>query len=62
MKTILYIILFGVSTISFAQITLIPDSNFEQASVDVLNLSSGIYFLDIEDGNANTEVKKFIKN
>ncbi len=33
----------------------------KQATIDVSNLSSGMYFLNIEDGNGNTEVKKFIK-
>lgn len=33
MKAILYILLFILSTGSFAQITLIPDSNFEQAEL-----------------------------
>ncbi len=31
-------------------------------SVDVSSLSRGIYFLDIEDGNGNSTIKKFIKN
>src|SRR5690606_13112224 len=36
--------------------------NFEnQTSIDVSNLSSGIYFLNIEDENGTTTVKKFIK-
>ncbi len=34
----------------------------KQVSVDVSSLSSGIYFLDIEDRNGNKAVKKFIKN
>jgi len=29
--------------------------------IDVSNLKSGIYFLDIEDENGNREVKKFVK-
>ena len=33
----------------------------KQASVDVSSLSNGIYFLHIEDGTRNIEVKKFIK-
>lgn len=33
----------------------------KQVSVDVSNLSSGIYFLDIEDGNGNSTIKKFVK-
>lgn len=32
-----------------------------QVSIDVSNLSSGIYFLNIEDDNGNLTVKKFIK-
>ncbi len=32
-----------------------------ETSIDVSHLVSGIYFLDIEDENGNTEVKKFIK-
>lgn len=32
-----------------------------QASVDVSSLSNGIYFLNIEDINGNTTIKKFIK-
>lgn len=36
MKTYLYILLFSLSTtVSFAQITLIPDPNFEQALIDL---------------------------
>lgn len=35
MKTLLYIFLFSISTASFAQITLIPDPNFEQALIDL---------------------------
>ncbi|OAD91753.1 hypothetical protein A7A78_10880 [Aequorivita soesokkakensis] len=34
----------------------------KQTSIDVSNLSSGMYFLNIEDENGNTVVKKFIKN
>lgn len=30
-------------------------------SVDVSNLSSGIYFLNVEDGRGNRSIKKFIK-
>ncbi len=33
----------------------------DQTSIDVSQLVSGLYFLKIEDGNGNTEVKKFIK-
>ncbi len=33
----------------------------EQASIDVSNFTSGIYFLNIENENGKTEVKKFIK-
>jgi hypothetical protein len=33
----------------------------KQTSIDVSNLSSGMYFLNIEDENGNTAVKKFIK-
>ena len=33
----------------------------KQTSIDVLNLSSGIYFLNIEDQSGRVEVKKFIK-
>lgn len=33
----------------------------KQASIDVSNLSSGIYFLNIENGKGRVEVKKFIK-
>ncbi len=43
---------------------LLSTQNFEfkkQVSVDVSNLSSGIYFLNIQDESGNTEVKKFIK-
>ncbi len=37
-------------------------SNFKiQESIDVSNLSNGIYFLNIKDENGNIEVKKFIK-
>ncbi len=32
-----------------------------QTSIDISNLSSGIYFLNIEDKNGNTTIKKFIK-
>ncbi|QQX78185.1 T9SS type A sorting domain-containing protein [Aequorivita iocasae] len=32
-----------------------------QTSIDVSNLTSGIYFLNIEDENGNTTTKKFIK-
>lgn len=32
-----------------------------QAFVDVSNLASGIYFLNIEDENGNTTIKKFVK-
>lgn len=32
-----------------------------QTSIDVSNLSSGMYFLNIKDENGNTAVKKFIK-
>lgn len=32
-----------------------------QTSIDVLNLSSGIYFLNIEDERGNTTIKKFVK-
>ncbi len=35
--------------------------NENPASIDVSNLKSGIYFLNIEDENGNFEVKKFIK-
>ena len=34
----------------------------KQASLDVSNLSSGIYFLKIEDEKGNEEVKRFIKD
>ncbi len=38
------------------------DIAFEkQVSIDVSNLTSGIYFLNIEDENGNTTIKKFIK-
>lgn len=43
---------------------LLSTQNLEfdkQASIDVSNLSTGIYFLNIEDGNGNVEVRKFIK-
>lgn len=43
---------------------LLSTQNLEfqkQVSVDVSNLSRGIYFLNIEDGNDNTAIKKFIK-
>ncbi|AFL80477.1 hypothetical protein Aeqsu_0976 [Aequorivita sublithincola DSM 14238] len=43
---------------------LLSTQNLEfekQAAVNVSNLSSGIYFLNIEDENGNTTVKKFIK-
>jgi len=33
----------------------------KETSIDVSGLSSGIYFLKIEDGNGNTTIKKFIK-
>ncbi|CAM3356308.1 T9SS type A sorting domain-containing protein [Aequorivita lipolytica] len=33
----------------------------KRVSLDVSQLSSGIYFLDIEDGNGNSTIKKFIK-
>lgn len=33
-----------------------------QTSINVSQLTSGIYFLNIEDENGKTEVKKFIKN
>ena len=33
----------------------------EQASIDVSNFTNGIYFLNIEDENGNTTIKKFIK-
>lgn len=33
----------------------------KQASIDVSNLKSGVYFLNIEDENGNTIIKKFIK-
>ncbi|WP_271392345.1 T9SS type A sorting domain-containing protein [Aequorivita sinensis] len=33
----------------------------KQTSIDVSNLSSGIYFLNIEDQSGRVEVKKFIK-
>ncbi len=40
----------------------IQNATFEnQVSIDVSNLSSGIYFLNIKTENANVEVKKFIK-
>jgi hypothetical protein len=32
-----------------------------QTSIDVSSLTSGIYFLNIEDKNSNTTIKKFIK-
>jgi len=32
-----------------------------QTSIDVSSLTSGIYFLNIQDQNGNTEVEKFIK-
>jgi type IX secretion system substrate protein len=32
-----------------------------QTSIDVSSLTSGIYFLNIEDENGNTTIKKFIK-
>lgn len=32
-----------------------------QASIDVSHLSSGIYFLNIEDEQGNTAIKKFVK-
>ncbi|CAM3331482.1 hypothetical protein AEQU2_01018 [Aequorivita lipolytica] len=43
---------------------LIRTENLEiqdQTSIDVSNLKSGIYFLNIEDETGNVEVKKFIK-
>src|SRR5690606_17731841 len=33
-----------------------------QTSIDVSSLTSGIYFLNIEDQNSNTTIKKFIKH
>lgn len=33
----------------------------DQKAIDVSQLVSGIYFLNIEDGNGNKTVKKFIK-
>lgn len=35
MKTFIYILILGINTASFAQITLIPDTNFEQALIDL---------------------------
>lgn len=35
LKLLLYIFLFSIGTFSYAQITLIPDSNFEQALIDL---------------------------
>ena len=35
--------------------------NKNQTSIDVSNLSSGIYLLNIEDEEGNTETKKFLK-
>lgn len=43
---------------------LLSTQNLEfekQVSVDVSNLTSGIYFLDIEDGSGNSTIKKFLK-
>ncbi|MGB3344389.1 MAG: T9SS type A sorting domain-containing protein, partial [Aequorivita sp.] len=38
------------------------DLEFEkQASLDVSGLSKGVYFLNIEEENGNTSIKKFIK-
>ena len=34
----------------------------DQKAIDVSQLKSGIYFLNIEDQNGNTAVKKFIKD
>ncbi len=34
----------------------------DQTSIDVSQLVSGLYFINIEDKNGNTEVKKFIKD
>ncbi len=42
MKTLLYILIFNISTISFAQITNIPDQNFERALIDLGIDSDGI--------------------
>jgi hypothetical protein len=42
MKTLLYILLLSISTTSFAQITQIPDPNFEQALIDLGIDSDGI--------------------
>jgi len=42
MKTLLYIFIFNISAISFAQITNIPDPNFEQALIDLGIDSDGI--------------------
>jgi len=42
MKTLLYILLLSISTTAFAQITQIPDPNFEQALIDLGIDSDGI--------------------
>ncbi|SRX72375.1 T9SS type A sorting domain-containing protein [Aequorivita antarctica] len=34
---------------------------FKEVFIDVSNLSSGMYFLNIEDENGNTAIKKFLK-
>ena len=44
---------------------LLSTQNLEferQASLDVSTLSKGVYFLNIEEENGNTSIKKFIKN
>ena len=43
---------------------LLDTQNLEfetQTSIDVSNLKSGIYFLNIEDGNGRVEMRRFIK-
>lgn len=44
------------------KLLMTKDFNFEkQASLNVSNLSSGFYFLNLSDENGNVAVKKFIK-
>ncbi|AFL80921.1 hypothetical protein Aeqsu_1428 [Aequorivita sublithincola DSM 14238] len=42
MRTLLLIVVFSISTISYARITIIPDPNFEQALIDLGIDSDGI--------------------
>ena len=62
MKTLLYILLLSISTTAFAQITQIPDPNFEQALIDLGIDSDGIVNGQVLTSDIETVISLNVEN